>query len=349
VFFALVEVVGAQRDGVLDIQDHIGRIWAASQTLSAMGRPLGNEFLAFLLLHSLPHKDSTWDTFRTTILNAIPVVAAPAPGVVATAPLLTFNAVETRLIAQVNHNLQTSTKSALKASTVLGSSSRSGTMRTSSSTARTLLNKQPPPSGWLMCSVHGQCSHTSANCRSLKARKKEKDQGSKPKGKSQLHSIKDGDDSSSSSDKSAHAHHVLVGKHVMKNLCIYSARESTSKREVLIANTGATSHIIPHLLWFSPDKYHTFDTPRRIHFGNETYAKALGIGEVRLGCTVGSLTNAITLTHVLYVLSFTIALVSVHHLCQAGIWACFSDTTCHFHLNGETVMNSYHCRNLYHI
>jgi hypothetical protein len=223
-FFALVEVVGAQWDGVLDIQDHIGRIWAASQTLSAMGRPLGDEFLAFLLLHSLPHEDTTWDTFRTTILNAIPVVAAPAPGAVATAPLLTFDTVEMHLIAQVDHNLQTSTESALKASMVSGGPSCSSTTRTLSSTARTTLNKQPPPGRWLTCLVHGQCSHTSADCCSLKACKKEKDCGPKTKGKSQSHSVDDGNDSSSSSDESAHAHHVLVGKCVMKNLSIRSSK-----------------------------------------------------------------------------------------------------------------------------
>jgi hypothetical protein len=227
------------------------------------------------------------------------------------------------------------------------SSSRSFLLRTSS-------KKDPPPEGWLTYSVHGKCSHTSVDCCTVKAHKKDKDRNckdrnSKGKSKVQSHSVNNDTDSSASSDVSAHAHHVVVGERVMNNLRIYSAHESTSQRTSCIADTGATSHIVPHFSWFDAATYRALDALCMVHLGDETYVEALGIGKGRLVCKVGHRTNTITLTDVLYVPSFTIALISVHCLCQGGIRARLSDKMCCFCLDSATVMNGYHRRNLYHI
>ncbi|KAF9005668.1 hypothetical protein BDQ17DRAFT_1182204, partial [Cyathus striatus] len=50
--------------------EHIASLSAADSKLTAMKKPINAEFLAFLLLHSLPN-DPTWETFKSSVLNSL--------------------------------------------------------------------------------------------------------------------------------------------------------------------------------------------------------------------------------------------------------------------------------------
>jgi transposase InsO family protein len=347
-FLALVEMIGARWDGVSSVEDHISRIREASSILDAMGRGVSDEFLGFLLLHSLPD-EPIWDTFRTTILSAIPVIPAPVPvpaGTTAPPPvatvLLTFDTVEAKLVAQVDHmnrQVESAGDTALKASTSAhATSSRPSTSRPSSSTP-----------GTQTCDLHGAGNHATKDCRTLKRRAEEKAKAKdKSKAKAKANSA-DADTDSDSSDASANAHFVTVGKRVAKSIRLYSARDSPGHANTCIADTGATSHIVPHRDWFESTSYRAFDKPRKVHFGDQSYAEALGIGDVHLTSKVDGQTCTVILTHVLHVPSFNLSLISVHRLCNKGIRAKFTHDACRVSLDGKVIMTGYHKRNLYHL
>ncbi|KAF8576109.1 hypothetical protein K439DRAFT_1281880, partial [Ramaria rubella] len=58
-------------DGTSDINTHVSKIRAAEKKLTSMKRWIDEEFLAFMLLRSLP-KTQCFETLTTTIINSIP-------------------------------------------------------------------------------------------------------------------------------------------------------------------------------------------------------------------------------------------------------------------------------------
>jgi len=71
-FYTFAGMLNLKWDGDQSTLDnHIAAIKSGDAKLSGMKKPIDAEFLAFLLLNSLPD-DSIWETFRTTILNSIP-------------------------------------------------------------------------------------------------------------------------------------------------------------------------------------------------------------------------------------------------------------------------------------
>jgi hypothetical protein len=92
-----------------------------------MKKGIDDEFLAFLLLHSLP-SDAMWETFKSSVLNSLALDAK-----------LSFAAVESRLTAEATRLNNSSTlmnsESALKA-------------QKSNRTKH--------------CTLHGDCSHTTS-------------------------------------------------------------------------------------------------------------------------------------------------------------------------------------------
>jgi hypothetical protein len=344
-FFALVDLVGSHWDGQSSVEEHIGKIRTASGTLDAMGRPVGDEFLAFLLLYSLPQDDPNWDTFRTSILNSIPAVPIPStsasPGApVPVTPFLSFDTVEARLTAQVNSMRRSANTSAGDSALKASAPTRSSAPRTSSSLSTSRGTKH--------CSLHGtNSSHTLDECRKLKEQKKDKPKDGKGRSTHANSVAEDTEDDES--DGGTQSHYVTIGKRVAQNIRAYSARASTSDQPACIADTGATSHIVPYSDWFDPSTYRTLTTPRRIHFGDESYVEATGVGNVHLKCQVGESTHEITLRNVLYAPSFKLALISVHRICERRIRARFSDKLCKIIRDGQTIMTGYHRRNLYHL
>ncbi|KAF9552473.1 hypothetical protein CPC08DRAFT_606571, partial [Agrocybe pediades] len=72
-FYTYIGMVNSKWDGdVTTVQEHIASLAAADAKLTAMKKPIDPEFLSFLLLHSLPD-DPTWETFKSSVLNSMPV------------------------------------------------------------------------------------------------------------------------------------------------------------------------------------------------------------------------------------------------------------------------------------
>ena len=101
-FYTFIGMLETKWDGSPDtVQDHIATIAAGDSKLVAMKKPMDSEFLAFLLLHSLPN-DPVWEMFKTSVLNAIPKDEK-----------ITFSGISDRLV--FNAMRQQGTETALKA------------------------------------------------------------------------------------------------------------------------------------------------------------------------------------------------------------------------------------------
>ncbi|KAF8590719.1 hypothetical protein K439DRAFT_1258461, partial [Ramaria rubella] len=75
-------------DGSSDMSKHISKIHMAEKKLSSVKRIVDEEFMAFLLLHSLPNNPK-FKTLITTILNSIQ-----------SDKTISFSEVKSRLMAQ---------------------------------------------------------------------------------------------------------------------------------------------------------------------------------------------------------------------------------------------------------
>ncbi|EIW64926.1 uncharacterized protein TRAVEDRAFT_112155, partial [Trametes versicolor FP-101664 SS1] len=177
---------------------------------------MDDEFLAYALLNSLP-SDSRWDTFRTTILSAIPLGQS-----------LTFSDVDARIHAEVARTTSSSSESALKAS-----------------------GSTPKQSGKKHCSQHGfNDSHTTDECRVLKSKQDNADGKRKKKKKKRTdahkvveHSDSDSDSASVDSDTSAQAHHVHISKSLRKRIQAYLTSDTPRKSTPILIDSGASAHM----------------------------------------------------------------------------------------------------------
>jgi Reverse transcriptase (RNA-dependent DNA polymerase)/Pol polyprotein, beta-barrel domain/gag-polypeptide of LTR copia-type/Integrase core domain/GAG-pre-integrase domain len=330
-FYTYVELMNMRWDNASPLDTHIAAIRSANHRLTAMEKGIDDEFLAFLLLHSLP-SDTMWETFKSSVLNSLVSDAK-----------LSFAAVESRLTAEAtrlsSNTTPTNLESALKAQK--GDRSKH-------------------------CSLHGDCSHTTTECRTLRNREKEK-KGEKAKAKRKRRSKRekahkaeettDCSDSSSThscpSDSSDNEHaniaNVRTPRSLKNRIFAYFASEPTlTKRDVLI-DSGASAHMVPHRGWFTPGSYRPIRPPRIVRFGDDSSVKAIGVGSVHFTSRVHGKTYDIFLSDVLLVPSFSMSLVSVNKLDRAGLSVQFKHQACHIKRDGTTVMKASHKRGLYHL
>jgi hypothetical protein len=203
-------------------KDHISKFRNASTSLTQMGCPISNEFLAFFLLHSLPH-DLFWDNFRTTITQSV------APNT-----LLKFDDVDSRLQMQVislkgTSNGTTASKSALKATT----SSCPFTPCTGSSTLSCPMK---------MCKHHGQnTTYNTKLCCVLKREKEEKEEKKRKKGKEKekAHSMSHNLDLLDS-DSAKEVHVTTLSNKLRSRLRLYFMSDPSDKCHHRIADTSAS-------------------------------------------------------------------------------------------------------------
>ncbi|KAG6873954.1 hypothetical protein C0995_008993 [Termitomyces sp. Mi166 len=70
-FYTFIHMLTLKWDSFSSMfNDHISAISAANAKLTAIKKQIDSEFLAIILLHSLPDK-TVWETFYTTILSSI--------------------------------------------------------------------------------------------------------------------------------------------------------------------------------------------------------------------------------------------------------------------------------------
>lgn len=297
-FYTWISLANTRWDGTSSIDDHIGRLLADHRRLTSLKKPMDDEFLAYALLNSLP-SNSRWDTFRTTILSAIPIGQS-----------LTFHDVDARIHAEVTRTTSSSSESALKAS-----------------------GSAPKQSGKKHCSQHGfNDSHTTDECRVLKSKQDNADGKRKKKKKKRTdahkvveHSDSDSDSASVDSDTSAQAHHVHISKSLRKRIQAYLASDTPRKSTPILIDSGASAHMVPERGWFVPGSYKLFTTPHDVRFGDSSKVHAIGKGSVTLLSEVNGKEYETVLSNVLLVPSFTIALISVQHLCERGLNVLFSE------------------------
>ncbi|KAJ7449068.1 hypothetical protein B0H11DRAFT_1655203, partial [Mycena galericulata] len=109
--------------------------------------------------------------------------------------------------------------------------------------------------------------------------------------------------------------------------------------------------MVPILEWFIAATFKQLDPPKRVRFGDESFAEATGIGEIQLLSIVKGKKILLTLTNVLYVPSFQVSLISVHKLAKNGnITSIFGRTGGHaLDRDGNTVLEVKHDAGLYHV
>ncbi|KIY45118.1 hypothetical protein FISHEDRAFT_29274, partial [Fistulina hepatica ATCC 64428] len=166
-------MMGMRWDGVPgeSLMDHITRIRSLGSQLRGMTKFVDDEFVAFLLLHSLPNEEP-WTTLRTSILNSIPAKSK-----------LSFADVETRILLQ-------------SSPTTSASSTSSPALVAKPSTSANRSSKARKPKVTKHCEVHGECGHSTEDCNALKAAKSARSAGRAAKAKAKVGSS----DSDSGSD-----------------------------------------------------------------------------------------------------------------------------------------------------
>lgn len=100
--------------------------------------------------------------------------------------------------------------------------------------------------------------------------------------------------------------------------------EGVSGKAKILIDSGASRHMIPNLEWFQPETYQILQPPKKIRFGDESFADAVGYGTVCFLSKVEGHTYEIVLRWVLHVPSFTVSLISVPRLGHSGIDVSFT-------------------------
>ncbi|KAJ7439691.1 hypothetical protein B0H11DRAFT_1637861, partial [Mycena galericulata] len=199
---------------------------------------LDKEFLAFLLLHSLP-TTLKWESFKSSTLNGLGAGAT-----------LNFDDVSERLIAEVTRvegdtEETPATESALK---------------TSKNPKRSKSKK------W--CDFHRSPSHNTDDCKTLAAQKEssKKDRGKEKRKRAKAHRADEASDSDSESEDSdsgsssdseddraqfsaksskskARSHNVKVSKSLMTRIHGYLGTETKFPEHDMLIDSGASGHM----------------------------------------------------------------------------------------------------------
>ncbi|KAF8580313.1 hypothetical protein K439DRAFT_1357266 [Ramaria rubella] len=94
----------------------------------------------------------------------------------------------------------------------------------------------------------------------------------------------------------------------------------------------------PHRQWFIPGSYRQLSTPQKVHFGDNSFAEASGVG-------------TIWLENVLHVPVFSLTLILVYRLTKANYTSIFSKQSCQIveSSSKKVRMLGNHKNGLYHL
>ncbi|KAF8575996.1 hypothetical protein K439DRAFT_1368470 [Ramaria rubella] len=81
----------------------------------------------------------------------------------------------------------------------------------------------------------------------------------------------------------------------------------------------------PHQHWFIPGMYNLLSTPQKIHFRDNSFVEAPGLGTICFTSKSSGKERKITLTNILHVLTFSLTLISVPHLVESNYSSTFDE------------------------
>lgn len=319
----LRKLLGTRYEDGASIEDHIAAIRAPLNALKALDSSVSDALGATILLLSFPETPE-WDVFQTPILAAV-TKAAP----------LTFNAVESALLTRAQRNASGAESSA-NAAKALASTSNAKSKKSGQKPGATGAKKK-----WL-CDFHGAGKgHNTEDCHVLK---KLAQMGKLVSGSggstASAHRATD-TDSDSNSDTDNEKAHVVLSAAAMKKFSAYlqpgASSDSGKVCDTKICDTGASTTMTPNRTWFKPATFETFDTPKRVRFGDHSYTEALGKGQIVLRTRIRGQSYELTINDVLYIPTFKLTLISVSSLDKKGFGAHFGNGSCKI-LKGKTCL-----------
>ncbi|KAG2355191.1 hypothetical protein BDR07DRAFT_1303923 [Suillus spraguei] len=231
---------------------------------------IDSKIIAFVLMCSLPDTPD-WFTFASSVLNTI------------TEKDLTFNAIETRVIAEVAYQ-------PVDASTV--------------HTAASMMIRTK------LCTLHQTAMHDTCDCNvikeqscTLKEGKKSNWEDKKKKDKAKKADSPADSDSEVDTKSTTVRECVHISKALAKHVQAYSVSVTKDYLDIII-NSGTSLHMVPHHTCFSDD----------------STVYAIGKGTVTFYTTIKRQVYDVELSNALHIptLAFTISLISVSKLAHHG-------------------------------
>ncbi|EJD41996.1 hypothetical protein AURDEDRAFT_36806, partial [Auricularia subglabra TFB-10046 SS5] len=105
----------------------------------------------------------------------------------------------------------------------------------------------------------------------------------------------------------------------------------------------------PRRALFKPSTFIAFDKPKRVRFGDDSYAEALGCGQIVFRTTVNGQHYELTISDVLYIPTFKLTLVSVSSLDSKGYSSVFGSGRCKVLKGSTCLMHGHRQAGLYHV
>ncbi|KAJ7805816.1 hypothetical protein B0H14DRAFT_3484671 [Mycena olivaceomarginata] len=307
------------------MEKHIDRVASLFDTLDKLKFSVSAELQPLYLLRTLPRDDcGPFDNLRASITSV------PATG-------LTLDVVENKLLAHADPDAEDSDGPDSGTETAANTAQAAGR---STSSAR-------------YCHYHKSTTHNTEDCKVLKAaeqqgkgKKAKKGKDAKVTNREQANSAQDND-----SDSTESAHVATVSSGIYKRIYAYVARETTSTRDSVLIDSGASCTMTHDTSFFETNSLRPLNPPRRVRLGDNSTCHATAKGTMRLSCKTTRGPVDLAIHDALLVPDFTVTLLSVPQLASKQLSSHFVGDKCVVRddRTRKTVLEASRQRGLYHI
>jgi hypothetical protein len=225
-------------------------------------------------------------------------------------------------------------------------------------------DKQTPPSDSMAesamkafqhCKLHGDGNHSTTECCTLKCKEKEKAKAKKKKkkGKEKEKANKANKSSSDSDLDSSNKQAVFAtGVHILQKLHVMGYIVSDPQdKQTLIVDSGASTHMIPHIQWLVPGTFKPTKVIWKVHLGDDSILEGHSTGTLCLTTKGQSRSKMVDLPNVLLIPDLSATLISVHNLSKTGMKVMFKNGACKIKHGKDKhpFLTAQHLQGLYHI